>query len=56
MGIYVNFVPIAFKAIDTKGDGTISREEFVNSTVEYAFNTKDEEHPSKYFYGPLTKN
>ena len=56
MGIDVKFAPIAFKAIDTTGDGTISREEFVNSAVEYAFNTEDEEHPSKYFYGPLAEN
>ena len=52
-GINTEYAPTAFKGLDTDGDGTISREEFVNAAVEFAFGL-EEGHPSELFYGPLT--
>ena len=46
---------VAFSAIDTNMDGTITSDEYVNAGVEFFFNFADETKPSKHFFGPLMK-
>ncbi|KAL1501463.1 hypothetical protein ABEB36_006779 [Hypothenemus hampei] len=44
---------LAFRAIDSNGDGKISSKEFVKHGRDF-FVTEDEDKISKYFWGPLT--
>ncbi|CAG9814829.1 unnamed protein product [Phaedon cochleariae] len=43
---------LAFRAIDSNGDGRISQKEFVRHGRDF-FVTEDEDRISKYFWGPL---
>lgn len=52
MGIDTKHAAASFDALNTNGDGIISREEFLDAAVEWAFGL-DETHPSQLFYGPL---
>ena len=44
---------ISFTAIDEDMDGEITRDEFVNTAVEFYLNFTDETKRSKHFFGPL---
>ncbi|XP_048523097.1 sarcoplasmic calcium-binding protein isoform X2 [Dendroctonus ponderosae] len=46
---------LAFRAIDSNGDGRISSQEFVKHGRDF-FVTEDEERISKYFWGPLVEH
>ena len=46
---------VAFSAIDTNMDGTITCDEYVNAATEFFLNFADETKPSKHFFGPLMK-
>ncbi|KAJ8975468.1 hypothetical protein NQ317_019796 [Molorchus minor] len=43
---------LAFRAIDSNGDGKITQKEFVQHGRDF-FVTEDEDRISKYFWGPL---
>ena len=46
---------VAFSAMDTNMDGSITCDEYINAGVEFYFNFADETKPSKHFFGPLVK-
>lgn len=46
---------LAFRAIDSNGDGRISSKEFVKHGRDF-FVTEDEDRISKYFWGPLVEH
>lgn len=52
LGLQEEDAIIAFRAIDTNGDGKLTMKEFVNHGRDF-FLTEDEERISKYFWGPL---
>jgi Ca2+-binding EF-hand superfamily protein len=47
-----SFAKEAFRAIDVKGDGKLSIEEFTNAFFDFLF-SDDEKSPNAFFLGPL---
>lgn len=45
---------LAFRTIDSNGDGKVTMKEFVKHGRDF-FVTEDENRISKYFWGPLVK-
>jgi len=52
LGLDKRAAPVSFKATDSDGDGQITLDEFIATGFAF-FRSEDEEHPSKYFIGPL---
>ena len=52
MGIGRDKLDVAFEAMDTDGDGVISRSEFVAAGLEYCFGF-DETSKNQFMYGGL---
>ena len=46
---------VAFAAMDTNRNGEVSREEYVQTFVDFWFNFADETNPSKHYMGPLVQ-
>ncbi|XP_013386654.1 sarcoplasmic calcium-binding protein-like [Lingula anatina] len=51
-GIPTNYSAEAFKALDTDGDGLITRDEYIQGATDFMF-SEDENSPYKNFLGPL---
>lgn len=54
LGLKEEDAVLAFRAIDSNGDGKISSQEFVRHGRDF-FVTEDEDRISKYFWGPLAE-
>lgn len=55
LGLKDQDATLAFRAIDSNGDGRISQKEFVKHGRDF-FLTEDEDRISKYFWGPLVEH
>ncbi|CAG9858913.1 unnamed protein product, partial [Phyllotreta striolata] len=55
LGLNSDDAILAFRAIDSNGDGKISQKEFVKHGRDF-FLTEDEEKISKFFWGPLVEH
>lgn len=55
LGLNEQDAVLAFRAIDSNGDGKVTQKEFVKHGRDF-FLTEDEERISKYFFGPLVEH